>query len=206
MVDDSAESPLCGWFDLHLTEDVVLSTRPGAGSTAQPQAADVARRYAELLAENLGQPGFRELLIAAHDVDARQDLLFVLAEPRHLEQLRSVRIEGFDRRSEVQDLSGACGHHTADALAAALSVPLLTEFQGIRFAADSFWRGETHRLSDRPGAVVRIVDELRGLGFTQVIEGPSDAGALIELIGDTADVNAGPLVYLAGAGIGRAHV
>ena len=38
----------------------------------------------------------------------------------------------------------------------------------------------------------------QSLGFQQVIEGPRDAGALIALIALRAEVNAGPLVYLAG--------
>lgn len=38
----------------------------------------------------------------------------------------------------------------------------------------------------------------RTLGFHHVIEGPRDAGALIALVSLRAEVNAGPLVYLAG--------
>ena len=41
-------------------------------------AEDLSRRYAELLAENLGQPGFRELLLVVHDLDAHRDLVFGL--------------------------------------------------------------------------------------------------------------------------------
>ena len=43
-----------------------------------PPRQDLGRRYVELLAENLGQPGFRELLLVAHDIDARRDLVFAL--------------------------------------------------------------------------------------------------------------------------------
>ena len=42
----------------------------GAAQLKQPAPAELGRRYAEMLSENLGQPGFRELLIAVHDVDA----------------------------------------------------------------------------------------------------------------------------------------
>ena len=41
----------------------------GAAQVRQPAPDDLGRRYIELLTENLGQPGFRELLIAAHDLD-----------------------------------------------------------------------------------------------------------------------------------------
>ena len=47
-----------------------------------PRAPSSARRYTEMLAENIGQPGFRELLICVHDVDARRDLVFALLQPR----------------------------------------------------------------------------------------------------------------------------
>ena len=43
---------------------------------------DLGRRYIELLAENLGQPGFRELLLVAHDMDARRDVRVRLARRR----------------------------------------------------------------------------------------------------------------------------
>jgi hypothetical protein len=37
------------------------------------------------------------------------------------------------------------------------------------FAPDSYWRGETHRLCDRPGTLLRLLDELVELGVEQVI-------------------------------------
>ena len=53
----------------------------GGAKIRQPETKDLARRYAELLADNLGQPGFRELLIVVHDLDARRDLVFALLGP-----------------------------------------------------------------------------------------------------------------------------
>ena len=40
---------------------------------------------------------------------------------------------------------------------------------GLRFAPDEFWKGETHRIIDRPGAVVRLCEELAAAGVSQVI-------------------------------------
>src|SRR6188768_4054187 len=37
------------------------------------------------------------------------------------------------------------------------------------FAPDSFWRGETHRLCDRPGSLERLLEEVAEAGATQVI-------------------------------------
>lgn len=143
----------------------------GAAHVKQPPPVELARRYAELLAENLGQPGFRELVLTAHDVDAGRDLVFaVVAEPRRRELVRrGTSAEADERRAEVVDLGGVGRDHLVDAIAGALSVPIATEFHPIAFAADAYWRGETHRLCDRPGALARLLEELSGLGVEQAI-------------------------------------
>jgi hypothetical protein len=143
----------------------------GAAQLKQPAARDLARRYADLLAENFGQPGIRELLIAVHDVDAHRDLVFALvAEPRRRTLFRRPTSAQADaRRAEVVDLSGIGRDHLADAVAAALTIPIATESHPIRFAPDSYWRGETHRLVDRPAALGRVLEELVDLGAEQII-------------------------------------
>ena len=47
----------------------------GASSAPRPAAGEVGRRYVELLTDNFGQPGFSEVLVAVHDLDARRDLV-----------------------------------------------------------------------------------------------------------------------------------
>jgi hypothetical protein len=144
--------------------------RGGAG-VKEPTRPDLSRRYAELLAENLGQPGFRELLLVVHDLDARQDLVFGLLgrEWRRPFFLRR-QTTGLDRRSaEAIDLAGAARDHVLDAVAAALTLPVATEPQFIGFAAESYWRGETHRLTDRPASLVRVLEEVANAGVRQVI-------------------------------------
>jgi hypothetical protein len=137
----------------------------------QPSAADLGRRYAEMLGENLGQPGFRELVLAVHDVDARCDLVFALvAESRRRGLVRRpTSSEAEARRAEVVDLSGVGRDYIADAVAGAVAIPLATDPHPLRFAAESYWRGETHRLCDRPGALARLVDELEDLDVKQLI-------------------------------------
>jgi hypothetical protein len=143
----------------------------GAAHVEQPHAAELGRRYAELLADNIGQPGFRELLITVHDVDAHRDLLFALvAEHRRRDLVRRPTTDAADaRRAEVFDLAGLAREHVADAVAAALAVPLATDWHTVTFAADGYWRGETHRLADRPAGLIRLVDELIDLGVEQVL-------------------------------------
>ena len=50
----------------------------GAANVRMPTPAELGRRYTELLADNVGQPGFRELLLSVHDIDAHRDLMFAL--------------------------------------------------------------------------------------------------------------------------------
>src|SRR5437899_710569 len=143
----------------------------GAAAVKQPEASDLGHRYVELLAENLGQPGFRELLIAVHDADAHRDLVFALvAESRRRDLVRRSTSEAAEnRRAEVFDLAGVARDHLPDAVAAALSVPLATDWRSVTFAAEAYWRGETHRLCDRPGSLIRVVDELIDLGVEQIV-------------------------------------
>lgn len=143
----------------------------GAAQLKQPGRRDLAKRYGEVLADNLGQPGFRELLIVAHDLDAHSDLVFALvAEARRRDLFRRPTSEAADlRRAELIDLSGVGRDYLVDAVAGALSVPIATDPHPIVFAADAYWRGETHRLCDRPSALVRLLDELAALGVQQIL-------------------------------------
>ena len=153
--------------------DGFWSVMRGATRIARPEADDLGRRYAELLGENLTQPGYRELLIAAHDLETRRDLIFALlredARPRFFG-------DGPDdqRRAEVVDLSGDGGRHVVDAIAAALAVPWLVEPHVVRFDTGGFWRGEAHRVCDRPAAIVRLLEEVSAAGAEQVIVVTSD--------------------------------
>jgi hypothetical protein len=143
----------------------------GAAVLEQPTPDDLGRRYGELLVDNLGQPGFRELLIAVHDVDAHRDLIFALVGEARRRDLvrRPTAAEADIRRAELLDLSGVARGHLTDAIAASLAVPLATDPHTIRFAPDAYWRGEAHRLCDRPGSLVRLVEELAILEAEQIV-------------------------------------
>jgi hypothetical protein len=141
----------------------------GAATLALPPAKELAQRYVELVSENLGQPGFRELLIAVHDMDTRRDLIFALLSPN--QRARFFNRPGNDppRTAEAFDLVGTAREHALDACAGALAVPVASEPHLITFAPEGPWRGETHRLCDRPGALVRLLEEVAAAGAEQVI-------------------------------------
>ena len=153
------------------TWQVLWDLLRGAAPLNQPSAAELARRYVEVVADNLGQPGFRELLITVHDMDAHRDLMFALvAEHRRRDLVRRPRSDAAEaRRAEVFDLAGPERELLADAIAASLTVPLATEAHAVTFSAESYWRGETHRLCDRPASLIRLMDELIDLGVKQIV-------------------------------------
>jgi hypothetical protein len=143
----------------------------GATQLKQPSPSELAQRYTEMVTDNIGQPGFRELVIVAHDVDAHRDLVFALvSEAQRRAMIRRPTTAATEaRRAEVFDLAGIGRPHLADAVAAALTLPLASDWHHATFAPDSYWRGETHRLCDRHGALIRLIDELIDLGVRQII-------------------------------------
>ena len=113
----------------------------GAAGAKHPGPVELARAYTEALKESLGQPGFRELVLTIHDLDMRRDLVFAMLQDRYRRDFfRSTDGPGGDRRlSESFDLAGVSRDHLLDVLLASLSLPVATEVQPIRFAAESYW-------------------------------------------------------------------
>jgi hypothetical protein len=162
-------APIDGAAAVRLATGTLWDLLKGGAAVRVPAGPDLSRRYAELLHDNLGQPGFRELLIVVHDLDARRDQAFGLLRNPFRKALFPAAIGTAARRAESQDLGGVARDHGMDALAAALSVPAVTEPRLVKFGAESFWRGEAHRLADRPGALSRLMEEAAAAGAEQVI-------------------------------------
>jgi hypothetical protein len=141
----------------------------GAAALKEPVPPDLGRRYSEVLVDSLGQPGFRELVTIVHDLDARRDLVFALLAEPHRSRFFSASARDTDRRSEAFDLAGVAREHVVDALTGSLSLPVLTDPHLIHLSPEGYWRGETHRVCDRPGATSRLFAELSEAGVTQVI-------------------------------------
>jgi hypothetical protein len=153
----------------HATETVWRLLKGGA-AIKTPQADDLSRRYSELLAENLGQPGFRELLLVVHDLDANRDLVFGLVrDPFRRMLFPAPGSVSASRRAEAHDLSSGMQGFLADVLAAAVSLPGVSDARLVQFAPDAYWRGETHRLTDRPASIGRLLEEAAAAGVEQVL-------------------------------------
>ena len=141
----------------------------GAAPIAAPPRDELGRNYIDLLLENLGQPGFRELLVIAHDMDVRRDVVFGLLTDPHRNRFFGRPVVDGDRQAEAFDLAGVGRDHVMDALAASLTIPVATDPHLVRLPAEAPWRGETHRMCDRPGSLERLLEEVRVAGAEQVI-------------------------------------
>jgi hypothetical protein len=140
----------------------------GAASMNPPEHCALGRRYADVLSESLGQPGFRELMMVVTDVDTRSDIVAAMLREPYRREFTAPRA-GRERHAEVLDLAGLGRDHVLDVVAGALTLPLGTDPYLVTFGRDSYWRGETHRLCDRPGSIARLLDELASAGVTQAI-------------------------------------
>lgn len=147
--------------------DAVWQLIRGAARDAAPPR-EAGRRYAEVLAENLGQPGFRELMIVTTDLDSRGDVVAAMLRDSYRRDFIAPR-PGRERRAEALDLAGLGRDHALDIMAAALTPPVVCEPREVTFAPDGYWRGETHRLCDRPGSINRLFEELAGVAVSQLI-------------------------------------
>ncbi len=139
----------------------------GAARDVHPPR-EAGLRYAEVLAENIGQPGFRELMIVATDLDARGDVVAALLREPYRRDFIAPR-PGRERRAEALDLAGLGRDHALDVMRAALTPPLACEPALVTFAPDGYWRGESHRMCERPGSVNSVFEELAGAGVSQLI-------------------------------------
>jgi hypothetical protein len=141
----------------------------GGANLRTPSPQDLSRRFAELLNDNLGQPGFSELLLTAHDLDARRDLVFGLVREPYRRALFPPPNATGARRAEAFDLAGLARDHLIDVVRASLSVAGITEPALVRFAPDAYWRGEAHRIVDRPAGLARLLEEAAAAGAEQLI-------------------------------------
>ncbi|MGE5360346.1 MAG: patatin-like phospholipase family protein [Bacteroidales bacterium] len=146
----------------------------------QPDDRDLSARYSELLADNLGQPRFRELLLVVHDLDARRDLAFALLGDRLRKDFFGKRVfasssgaaeslRGRPRNAEAFDLAGLARDRLLDVLSASLRLPVATDAHEVAFPVDGYWRGETHRLVHRPESISRLIEEATEAGAVQII-------------------------------------
>lgn len=162
-------APLTASEPAALMTDTLWRLVHGASKEPRPAAAEIGRRYVDILTDNFGQPGFREVLVAVHDVDGRRDLVGAVLPSAARSGFEARRVPDSPRDAEAIDFTGPQRNLLTDFLVGAWRLPLATAPHPIPFPLDSYWRGETHRVSDRPELAIRLVDEIAAIGVEQVI-------------------------------------
>jgi hypothetical protein len=122
-------------------------------SARPPSERELSKRFVSLLAENLGQPGFRELILRAADLETGRSLPFVLLEDAHRTAFAAARSRG--PRPRVEGLASAVdlrapGADTLlfDAVLTGILPALATAARRVSFPRGGIHGGETHRLTD----------------------------------------------------------
>jgi len=137
-------------------------------SGGPPSEAELGRRYATLLTENFGEPGFRELVLRTADLDRGDALAFVLLRERQPDEA-SPRARGAGLADSV-DLR-ARGHDALvfDAVATGLLCPVAMPLRRVSFPKGGPYAGETHRLTDATFVPGSGIAEALAAGAEQVI-------------------------------------
>ena len=139
-----------------------------------PSEPELGRRYVALASDNLGQPGFRELILRVADLDSGQLLPFVLLADPHKLAFAEARSRG--QRSRLEGLPGAVDLRAAgydallfDAVMTGLLPPLVAPVRRVRFPRRGIHAGETRRLSDASLLGECGISEALAAGAEQVI-------------------------------------
>lgn len=134
-------------------------------SGGPPSDAELGRRYVALLADNLGEPGFRELVLRAADLDRGEAISFALLRDKgSLVPRREGSLSAFvDLRAP--GLDGLFFDALGTGLLCSTALPL----RRVSFPKGSVHAGETHRLTDATFAAGCGIAEALAAGAEQVI-------------------------------------
>jgi hypothetical protein len=148
--------------------------RGSAISGAPPSEDELGRRYVSLLTDNLGQPGFRELILRASDLDTGAPLPFVALREPWRARFAASRARG--PRSRLDGLPGAVdltadGYETLlfPAVLTGLLPPPVAPVCRVAFPKGGPFAGEVHRLADAILAGGCGIGEALAAGAEQVV-------------------------------------
>ena len=146
-------------------------------SDLPPEETELGRRYVGLALENMGQPGFRELVLRVLDLETGRVLPHALLAQEHREAFAAARagagsggVESSRKGHDVIDLS--CRGHDASLLPAVLSglLPVfLAPVLRVTFPRGAVHGGERHRLADATFAAGCGLDDAVCAGAEQLI-------------------------------------
>ena len=134
--------------------------RGAALSGAPASEAELGRRYVALLSENLGELGFRELIVRVADLDRGRALAFALLREQDPQRVYEDMV---DLRAPGQ------GALLFDAIATGLLFPVAMPLRRVAFPKGSVHAGETHRLTDASLVPGCGIEEALAAGAEQVV-------------------------------------
>jgi hypothetical protein len=142
--------------------------RGAALSGGPPSEAELGRRYAALLSENLGEPGFRELVLRTADLDRGEGLTFALlrkddVEPESGRLRNGTLADAVDLRMPGRDAL------LFDAVSTGLLCPMAMPLRRVSFPKGGIYGGEIHRLTDATFAPGAGIAEALAAAAEQVI-------------------------------------
>jgi hypothetical protein len=148
--------------------------RGSAVSGRTPTDDELGRRYVSMLTDNLGQPGFRELIVRASDLDAGVPLPFVALREPWRSRFAASRARG--PRSRVDGMPGAVdltavGYESLlfPAVFTGLLAPPLAPVCRVTFPRGGAHAGEVHRLADAILAGGCGIGEALAAGAEQIV-------------------------------------
>lgn len=148
--------------------------RGSASSAHPPSEAELGRRYVALVAENLGQPGFRELILRTADLETGAVLPFVILQDAYRDAFAATRTRG--ARSRLPGIPGAVDLRAdgyadlfLDAVLTGVLPPMVAPVQRLAFPKGGIHAGEVHRLTDAAVAAGSGISEALAAGAEQVI-------------------------------------
>jgi len=148
--------------------------RGAALSGAPPNLRELGKRYVTLLADNLGQPGFRELIVRVADLDGGGALPFVVLQDAQRASFLSGRMRSKDARSDghprAVDLRSA-GHADLlfEAVVTGILAPLAAPVRRVTFPRGGLYGGQTRRLADATLTAGSGLAEALAAGAEQVV-------------------------------------
>jgi hypothetical protein len=139
-----------------------------------PSPAELGRRYTALAFENLGQPGFRELILRSADLETGRALPFLLLQDASRASFATALLR--DRRAPVDGLVEAVDLRTPEhavllfdaVLSGLLPAPILPPLR-VEFPRGGVFPGETHRLAESGLVAGSGVREALDAGAEQII-------------------------------------
>jgi hypothetical protein len=141
---------------------------------APPSDHELGRRYVAVLNENLGQPGFRELVLRTTDLETGRVLPFVLLRDERRAAFAAAR--GPQGRWRVDGMQGAVDLRSAgypellfDAVLTGLLPGVAAPVRRVAFPRGGLHDGEVHRLADAVLAGGSGISEALAAGAEQII-------------------------------------